>query len=226
MRALSFPRARRALRDGLRRLLRHHDLIVLERASLPSPKPLAPAFSLHSHEGFSSEVQEVNDAFDRGFSEDRLRARFEHGLRFLVLREEGRVVATTWLVRKGERFIDEAGVGIVVGNGVLSLRDVFVAASERGRGRFAILLDAMLAREPGARALWSVVEHGNRASRRAHERYGFRPAGRIEVVHLLGQLMLRLRWPSALRVGSSFGGRRRVIPTGGAYRRFVAGRRA
>jgi GNAT superfamily N-acetyltransferase len=210
----------------LRRLLRHHDLIVFDKA-LPSSIPqLASSFSLAAHGGFSSEVRAINDAFDRGFSEERLRARFEHGLRLFVLREEGRVVATTWVIREGERFIDEAGAGIAAGNGVLCLRDVFVSASERGKGRFAILLDAVLARAPGALAVRSVVDRGNRSSRRAHERYGFRPAGRIEVVHLLGRLMLRLRWPAALPVGSSFGGRQRVVRTGEAYRRFVAERRA
>lgn len=223
---MSLRRAAGPLRDGLRRLLRHHDLIVFEKAPLVTVSPPATSFSLAAHEGFSSEVLRLNDAFDRGFSEERLRARFAHGLRFFVLREEGRVVATTWVVREGERFIDEAGLGVVAGNGVLSLRDVFVSASERGKGRFRVLLDAVLGREPGARAVWSVVDRGNRASRRAHEGYGFRPAGRIEVVHLLGRLMLRLRWPATLPVGSSFGGRRRVVRTGEAYRRFVAERRA
>jgi GNAT superfamily N-acetyltransferase len=183
---------------------------------------------LQEYDRFLPEVAAINVAFDRGFSDERLRQRFERGLTFFALREQsGQVVATAWVVPPGgERFIDEAGAGLRLGTDAASLRDVFVAPGERRRGLFSTLVGAVTARVGGLKALWSVVDRSNAASLHAHGRSGFEIMGRLEVLHLAGLVMLRLRWPGHLLEGSTYAEGRRILLTGDAYRTFRAERLA
>ncbi len=193
---------------------------------MPAPAP-PPGLQLQEYDRFLPEVAAINVAFDRDFPEERLRLRFQRGLRFVALREGGRVVATTWVVPPGgERFIDEAGAGLRLGTDAASLRDVFVAPGERRRGLFPTLVGAILARVGGLKALWSVVDRSNEASLHAHLRSGFEIMGRLQVVHLGGLVMLRLRWPGHILGGSTYAAGRRILLTGDAYRTFRAERLA
>jgi hypothetical protein len=60
----------------------------------------------------------------------------------------------------------------------------------------------------------------------AHQRYGHVVVARYEVLHLFGRVMLRLRWPRGLPLGSAFRERGRVVVTGARYRKFVLERLA
>jgi len=212
------------LRGWARWLVRHYDAVILVKPIVGTVKPLPPGLTLEEYDRDHPDVLAINLALGRHFPEERLRTRFERGLRFFALRKGDRVVATTWIIGPGERFIDEAGVGLIVESDALSQRDVFVAPAERGHGLYALMMDAVVARSPGLRKLWALVEGWNRTSLRAHRRYGYEPAYRVEVLHLAGRLMVRLRSPDREALGTVFGGRRRFVLTGQRYRRFAAER--
>jgi GNAT superfamily N-acetyltransferase len=205
--------------------IQHNNMLVL-RKHLKEPPPLPPGFTLEELRHDDALVRRVSDAFDRRTSEAVIQARFGHGLSFHILREEGRPVASTWIVPRGERFVEEIGLGLAVAEGTLWLRDVFVAPAERGRGLFALLLNGLHNHRPATAALWSDLRRGNRPSLHAHLRYGFDPVARFEVVHLWSRCMIRLRWPRGLPAISSFKGESRLLRTGEVYRAFVVAHRA
>lgn len=198
------------------------DACVLRMRRERSPRP-HPEFSLVEYRTFVPRILAVNESFDRGFAEARLRLRFDRGLRFYELAKDGQTLGTVWLIPGGERFLDEPGAALSLGEGGLSFRDIFVAPRARGGGVFEALFDAVLAQHPECRALWGVVNTSNRSSLRAHEKYGFSIVARYQVVHLAGTVMLRIRWPRRL-FSSGFKLGRRVLLTGPRFHRFVSER--
>lgn len=122
----------------------------------------------------------------------RVRQRLGHGLRFFSLLEGETVVANTWAVRGGARFLDEAMLVLKLAPDAACLRDVYVRQADRGRGLFRQLVEG-LEHGPldGIRDLWSCVEAGNRASIAAHRRAKFAPAGEVSTVALFDRLMWR-----------------------------------
>jgi GNAT superfamily N-acetyltransferase len=205
--------------------IRHSHFLVLRCPLGPAPPPPA-GLELEELRPGDPRIRELERGFDRGLSEGAIAARFRHGLRFLVLGSPGGPVATTWVLPAGERFVEELGAGFAVPTGAVWLRDLFVAPAERGRGRFAELLDAVRARWPERSVLWSDVRHGNRPSLRAHLAYGFEVVSRHEVVHLFSRVLVRLRWSRESHPSTLFGGERRVVRSGELYRRFAEARRA
>jgi GNAT superfamily N-acetyltransferase len=205
--------------------IRHSHVLVLRCLLGPPPRPPG-GLELEELGPADRRIRELADAFDRRLTDTAIAGRFRHGLRFFVLRSPEQPVATTWVLTAGERFVEELGVSFSVPTGALWLRDLFVVPAERGRGRFAALLDAVRARWPGESVLWSDLRHGNRPSLRAHLGYGFEVVSRHEVLHLFSQLLIRLRWSSAPEPSTVFGAGRRVVRSGEAYRRFAEARRA
>jgi GNAT superfamily N-acetyltransferase len=216
----------RVLRRVPPALLVHRDLAILRRDLTADPQAAA-GVELAEHRVFTGGVLEVHRQLKREFREEVIRRRFERGLWFYALWGQGLPLASTWVVPRGERFVDEIGLGFRVGEGDVWMRDIFVAAESRGAGAFAALLDHILAGPfSGRRALWSAVYTDNRSSLRAHAKYGYRLVARFEVIHLLRRLMVRLRWPTPPPGGSSFRANHRLILTGQPYRRFTDDRRA
>jgi len=218
-----------SVNEGVREALRclgivATDGLVLQCRGRSGSTP-PPEYSLAGYRAFEHEVVEVNRLLRRGFPEERLLARFRHGLKFFVLRAGEDVAATTWIVTEGERFVDEEGVGLLVPADGLWVRDIFIAPQRRGRGLFAVLLDGVREQFPKVHSIWSDVDRDNHPSLSAHLRYGFEPVARFTTLHLAGQLMIRLRWPVSLPMGSVFKPHRRVLLTGAAYRQFVSERR-
>jgi GNAT superfamily N-acetyltransferase len=123
---------------------------------------------------------------------ERVRQRRRHGLRFFSLLEHDTVVANTWAVRGGARFLDEAMLVLQLAPDAACLRDVFVRPADRGRGIFRQLVES-LEHGPldGISDLWSCVEAGNLASIAAHRRAAFAPAGEVSTVALFDRLMWR-----------------------------------
>ena len=228
MRGLSRPLL--SVNEGVRKALRRlgiaptDGLVLHSRGGSGRTPP--PGYLLTEYRAFEHEVVAVNRLLRRSFSEERLLARFRHGLKFFVLRAGEDIAATTWVVTEGEQFLDEEGVGLLVPPEGLWIRDIFVAPERRGRGLFAILLDGVREQLPKIQSLWSVTDRDNRPSLRAHFHYGFEPIARLTTLHLAGRLMIRLRWPVSLPMGSVFKPHRRVLLTGGAYRQFVSERLA
>src|SRR5258708_497423 len=211
------------LREKTRKewLVRHDILILRKRRAAPAPSQ--PRFDVVEHRAFHEGIVGLYRRFDRDLWESRLRLRFDRGHRFYELREAGRTLATTWAVARGERFVDEIGLGFVVTPEGGLMRDHFVEPQSRGHGLFAVLLDAVRGRFfTRAETLWSAVSTGNRASVKAHMRFGHEVVVRYDVVHILGRILLRLRWPERETGGSSFQIRRRALLTGPSYRRFIA----
>ena len=207
-------------------LLVHRDLAILRKELIADPRAAAP-FELTEHRLFTEGVLDVHRLLGREFRDEVIHRRFDRGLWFYALRNGDAPLASAWVVPKGERFVDEIGLGFPVGAGDVWMRDIFVAPQSRGKGAFSALLDHVLAGPfSGHSALWSAVYTDNHPSLRAHEKYGYRLAARYEVLHLSRRLLLRLRWPAPPPGGSSFQADRRLIVTGQGYRRFVENRRA
>ena len=186
-------------------------------------RPLAehPGFLLVEYMRYEAAVFAVNERFDRGFPEERLRRPFEREMRFYEFRRDDRTLATTWVILRGERFVDEVGLGFPLHSRSPWVRDVFVDPKFRGQGLFAVLLDLVLAGMPERELLWSDVERSNQPSLRAHASYGYRMVARYAVIHLLGKLLLRVRWPDDLETCSSHQPTRKLLLTGKDYHSFI-----
>ncbi|HEX9189139.1 MAG TPA: GNAT family N-acetyltransferase [Vicinamibacteria bacterium] len=210
--------------------VRHSHFLVLRRppgeAPPGHPAEAPPAGDLADPGRDAAIILALNDGVGRRLSAATVATRLDRGLRYCALFEEGRAVATTWILPAGERFLEELGAGFPVPHDGLWLRDVWVPPAERGKGRFARLLDAVRRRWPDRPALWSDVRHGNARSLRAHLAYGFEAGGRYEAVHIFARVLLRLRWSGSVPAASDWSRGRRVCLTGEGYRRFAAARRA
>src|SRR5512134_300365 len=205
--------------------VRHSHVLVLRCPLGPAPARETGG-ELRDFGRDAAGVGALNDALVRGLSPVAIANRLERGLHFCALFEEARAVATTWVIPRGERFLEELGLGFALPDDGLWVRDVFVPPPERGRGRFASLLDAVRRHWPERTALWSDVRHGNTRSLRAHRGYGFEVAGRYEAVHLFSRVLVRLRGSAGLPLASDWSGGRRVALTGERYRLFARARRA
>jgi len=211
----------------VRRFFEHHDIVTLEKAVAAPPRS-PEGLDLVEHPQYSPHVLDVYRGFARTFFDEAfLRRRFASGQLFYELREGDLIRATTFLIPRGERFVDEIGLGFPVAEGAPWLRDIFVAPEARGAGRFGMLLDALLSRlGPKTRVLCSAVEQGNGTSLRAHLRYGFAPVQRFEVFHLGGAVLIRRRWPPPPQRGSAYRPQARALLTGDTYARFLGAHRA
>ncbi|WP_165967456.1 GNAT family N-acetyltransferase [Luteimonas aestuarii] len=106
-------------------------------------------------------------------SEARMRARFTHGLRYLVLEHDGDVVAWCWVAAGVPRYIDELCRQVDMAPGQAWVRDAFVAPAQRGRRLLTAMLDAISTHLGGGIEYFSDVEASNQASLRAHLAAGF-----------------------------------------------------
>lgn len=207
-------------RERVRRIVRARSLVILRRrldGAIEAPSDV----ELRERGAGDPAVGSLYRSFDREAREDLFAARFRHGLRFFELSDGREPLAAMFVVGGGQRYLNEAGLGLLLPDGDLWLRDVFVRADRRRQGLFAKLVDAVVARHyPRAAAIWSDVSVRNPASLRAHQRYGFQAVDSLEAVRVAGLLMLRLRMPRSLPLGASYAPGRRVFFTGPAFRRF------
>ena len=204
--------------------LRHRSLRRLHVVMLAAPVREAAegAGTIEEYRSYSPRVLEHLQAQGRKVSEETVRRRFERGLCFFVLRRGDVTMATTWLVMRGERFVDELGLGLAIPAGAAWLRDVYVHPSYRGRGLFGALIDAAAARaDPPVHVLFSAVGLLNKRSLRAHERYGFAPRARYRALAILGLLLFRQEWPVWPEGSHDPAPGRRLVWMGPAFRRFL-----
>lgn len=211
-----------SLSDVRRVVVRRVPLVLMRCVIEETPSPRRE-LELVRHDRWHPELLVLHQSLERETSEQRLRQRFARGLRFYTLGHNGATLATAWAVVEGERFVDELAVGFPVSDRLHWWRDIFVAPRARGRGLFAEILDAVLARDfAGKREMWSAVNLRNPPSLQAHRKRGFLPVCEYDVLQLMGWMALRLRWPVGPPVGSAYQPERRVVWTGPRYRRFMA----
>ena len=219
-------RLARRLADRLAPWLRWQDVQILEWRNRNAPLG-PPAGQLRCFAAYSKAAMLVLRDVERNLPAERARLRFSRGLCLYALEDQGHVLATTWLIRDGERFIDELGIGFRASGNHVWLRDVYVNPEHRGRGHFGQLLNAIRARSGNQiESFSSSVLVNNAASLRAHRKFGFTRVARYTVVEMLRPFVLRLRWPLHIRPCSVFAPTRRFLVEGSRYRTFVAQRRS
>ena len=162
-------------------------LLLAERPSFrPTP------YTVIERTGDVSAVTETYREMLRSIEPVQVERRFAHGLRYFELRRDAETIATTFIVSRGTRFIDELGLHFAVPENSIWLRDVFVSPRFRGHRVFEQLFDELLhAVFPGVTTIWSDTTSTNAASLRAHAKYGFREVGSLRALIFLRTLMWR-----------------------------------
>lgn len=193
--------------------------IILRKEILRPPDALGQA-RLAEHRTLNERMLGAYRQRGNDISPERLTRRFELGLRFFELVDGATYLASTWVISKGIHFIDEIGYCIALNSDELSLRDIYVSPSQRGRGLFALLLDHVLSEGfPSARGLWSVTDYKNRSSLRAHRRYGFEETEALRTLRVAGHLLIRCR--PVHEAVSGFQPERRIVWLGSEWQRYV-----
>jgi GNAT superfamily N-acetyltransferase len=204
-----------------RRVARRLSVLILRKES--ADPPAAPAgVHMVRHDEYDPAILDAYRLFGRTTTEERLRRRFQRGLRFCALHRTGVAVANLWIASEGERFVDELGQGFRVPDRAIWLRDVFVDKRARRQGLFSVLIDAVAGAGAAPRSVWSDVGTRNVVSLKAHKSCGFEIVTRYRCLHLFGRVLVRLEWPAVPAHGSSYEAGRRWLYTGRDYRRFVA----
>ena len=194
----------------------HIDRFVLLLAERPPSRPTG--YLLVERTGNVSAVVETCRAMSRPVRPARVERRYAHGLRYFDLRDGAETIATTFIIWRGTRFVDELGLHFPVPEHSIWIRDVFVSPQARGRGVFVQFLDTLLRDVfPDVTTIWSDTESSNAASLRAHGKYGFRVVGHLRALTLARVLLWRMAHPGQvppcdgyriqhrfLRVGSEF----------------------
>jgi CelD/BcsL family acetyltransferase involved in cellulose biosynthesis len=216
-------RLRAAARQGLltaRWLARRESLVVLRKA-LASPPAVAPHWELEELGDAPEAVTQVYAALGRPVPDAALRRRCGTGQRFFVLRDGGRIVATTFVVAGGERFFDECAQGLAVPDASFWVRDVYVVPDRRGQRLFGTLLDVLIVRRfPATRAVLSDVRSDDPVSLRAHRHHGFEVCGAVGSWHVASRVMWRSSRVPSLRPATAFAPGQRLFTTGAAFRSF------
>jgi len=195
--------------------------VVILRKPLRDLAPVPPHWVLDELGDRPEAVIETYRALGRAVPETWLRRRCDLGQRFFVLRDGDQVLATTFVLAGGERFLDEFAQGLAMPAASFWLRDVYVVPARRGERLFGTLLDAVLARRfPDTRELLSDVRRDDAPSLRAHRRYGFEECGAVESWHLAQRVMWRSSRVPSLRPATDFAPGQRIFATGAAFRHF------
>ena len=210
--------------DRLRPWLCWYDFQIIEWRKDDAPLR-APAGQLRCLTEYSEEAMLVLRDVQRDLTEERARRRFGRGLCLYALEDQGRVLATTWIIRNGERFIDELGIGLAASGNKVWLRDVYVNPNHRGRGHFGQLLNAIrVASGDQIESFSSVISTDDEPSLRAHLKFGFRRLASYTILELSRLFVFRLRWPLRPRPCSVLAPSRRFLVNGPRYRTFIAER--
>jgi RimJ/RimL family protein N-acetyltransferase len=134
-------------------------------------------------------VRETPLALEYGFlseaDDEDARARLERGDRCFVAWDNGTIVSSRW-IGEGRVFVDYLNGWIDLEPGEVFLSETFTVPAMRGRGvsgAAGTRLGHALADE-GCRRILAGVLKENHAGKRAYEKAGYRPIGRIGYVKL------------------------------------------
>ncbi len=163
--------------EKFRRIPNRHDAAI--DIGFASANDISEIASLTT-EGKESEQQETNKLFHKFFARKG---------RCVAIRKEGRIVAYQWLFREkyplsrdglGSRTIDiKLGDGVFKSNG-------YIAPEFRLKGLFPLMERFIVDSVPESTPVYTHIEKSNDASKKAHERLGFRIVGDIEYWRLAG----------------------------------------
>ena len=192
---------------------------VLLLAERPSFRPTA--YTVIEKTGDVSAVTETYRKMLRSIELVQVERRFAHGLRYFELQNHAETIATTFIVCRGTRFVDELGLHFAVPDNSIWLRDAFVSPQFRGHGVFEQLFDELLHTVfPGVTTMWSDTTSTNAASLRAHAKYGFREVGRLRALTLLRTLMWRGRRHGLASPCDGYQVQRRFLWLGSGFRAY------
>lgn len=212
----------RRWRSTLERLWVYDHSVILRKIVSDLP-PDHPEFESVEYAAYDSAILALYQSTGRKFfKEARLKARFAQGLRFYEFKQDGKTVATTWMVLPGRsRFIDEIGYQFPIDEGALWERDVYVSPRSRGRRMYSTFTDTLLHRFfPDVRVVYADTGSRNNASLRARLHYGFKVIDTLKLVHIAEVFMFRIMVPKQWHGLSGFKPAKRVFYTGPAYRKY------
>jgi RimJ/RimL family protein N-acetyltransferase len=200
----------------------HVDRLVLLVAERPPSRPTA--YHLVERTGDVDAVVGTCRAMSRAaLPPARFERRFAHGLRYFELRDGSETIATTFIIWRGTRFVDELGLHLPVPEHSIWIRDVFVSPTVRGRGVFEQFFDALLGRVfPDVTTIWSDTESSNAASLRAHAKYGFRVAGHLRALTVAGAFLWRREEPGRVSSCDGYRARQRFLRVGSEFKAYRA----
>ena len=134
-------------------------------------------------------LRETPIALEYGFlsetDDENARARLERGDRCFVARADGAVASSRWIA-EGRAFVEYLDTWLDLEPGEVYLSETFTAPALRGRGvsgAAGTRLAHALADE-GCRRILAGVLRENHAGKRAYEKAGYEPVGRIGYVGL------------------------------------------
>lgn len=203
----------------LRSMHEYHDLAVLRAdVGIIEPQPVRLVERTHQ----PNAALDACDVCNRSMTAERVSQRVAHGLRYFELYKDNRLTATTWIVWKGTRFVDEMGYHFPIPPRSFWIRDIFVAPEHRGQGMLSVFLDALLAGPfNGCDTVWSDVTADNAKSMNAHVKYGFREVSRMRGRRIGKLLLLRTREPEGFANIDGYEPRRRLVFTGPKFVQYL-----
>ena len=196
-------------------------LMVSDQRALPFDDSLV----IERRDWGAEAVAAAYAACGRGVDRPRIEARFKNGLSFYELDDHHGVVATTWILAGGYRYLDELGFLFPLDSQQAWIRDVFVTPRSRGQHVFARFVGTVLRRHyPEVRTVYSDVGFENRPSVRAHTHAGFATQSVLRGVRLSDVAMIRINFPPPQRNVVGYRSNRHFFLLGPAFRRFEYGR--
>jgi hypothetical protein len=194
-------------------------MISITRLVLLSRQPASlPHVELQSNQTFvelratdAERISRTEQGYGRRGDITRIRRRFERGLRYFGIEEQGSLVAWQWTVHGVPRYLDELCWEIPLNLQQAWLRDVFVAPTHRGRRMMAVLFAKAGALVGDPVSYFSDVDVSNRASLRAHRHLGFEPFARVLAVQIGARFVLRSMPPSTLPHPGAISPERRLL---------------
>ena len=197
----------------------HLDRFVLLVAERPPSHPTGCL--LVERTGDVSAVVATCRAMSRPVRPARVERRFAQGLRYFELRDGVETVATTFIICRGTRFVDELGLHFPVPEHSIWIRDVFVSPQARGRGVFVQFFDALLRDVfPDVTTIWSDTESSNSPSLRAHGKYGFRVVGYLRALTVARVFLWRIAHPGQVRPCDGYQVQRRFLRVGSEFKSY------
>ena len=108
MEAPILPRVARLVREYVCSSCIYEEIVIMSRAV--DPATTAGPIDVREYQEDVVQVERLYGAIGHHTSIQRIAQRFSQRLRFYEGRRNGELVATTWMVMPGSRFVDEIGL--------------------------------------------------------------------------------------------------------------------
>jgi GNAT superfamily N-acetyltransferase len=178
-------------------MIEFNTIVLLSRArgAMP-PKPLAEGQRFIELRVEDAErVSRADRRFGRRGDMARILRRFQHGLRYFAIEEDGTPIAWFWVAHAVPRYLDEMCWLINLDNTQAWARDAFVSPERRGNRLIGVLMDHACTVDSGPQQFLSDVDSYNYPSLRAHQKMGFQRIATVRSLSIGKRLLLRGRPP-------------------------------